>query len=368
MNILVRAYFVKNLGDDLFVKILCNRYPQHQFNYITNRVYTETLSPNLKEININSVSSIIFRGIIKINNLLKINHSLTLESKYLKYQDLIVTIGGSLFMETDQANYNTWKNKIKRGYSKVKCPIYILGVNVGPYKTQQFIELLKNQAFKKVEDICLRDEYSYNLFKELKNVRKANDIVFSLNNNKPILIEENMIIISVINCKKRKNIDENNKYTYQINKLVQYFVQKNYKVVLMSFCSYEGDDEVVKELVTLANNSNVTGYYYDGNIDEALELLGKAKIIVGTRFHANIIGLAYEKTVIPICYSDKMKNVLEDIDFKGKYYTLKEFLEIEEFNFTEEELNYKLPIQEIAKDAENHFKMLDKILNKSEEK
>ena len=91
--------------------------------------------------------------------------------------------------------------------------------------------------------------------------------------------------------------------------------------------------------------------------------MGDCQIVVGSRFHANILGLVLNKTIIPIAYSDKTINVLKDINFKGPILDIRD---LEQFNFdfpTEEELNYKLDISEQRKNAELHFKELDKVLN-----
>lgn len=50
-------------------------------------------------------------------------------------------------------------------------------------------------------------------------------------------------------------------------------------------------------------------------MDEVLRELAASEIVVGTRFHATILGLVAGARVLPIMYSDKTKHVLEDIHF-----------------------------------------------------
>ncbi|HEY9574512.1 MAG TPA: polysaccharide pyruvyl transferase family protein, partial [Lachnospiraceae bacterium] len=40
-NFLVHAYLCKNLGDDLFVRILCNRYPKARFHVVLDEAQRE---------------------------------------------------------------------------------------------------------------------------------------------------------------------------------------------------------------------------------------------------------------------------------------------------------------------------------------
>ncbi len=42
------------------------------------------------------------------------------------------------------------------------------------------IIIIFHNMLSDVEDVCFRDKYSYNLFKELPNARQAADIVFSM--------------------------------------------------------------------------------------------------------------------------------------------------------------------------------------------
>lgn len=96
-----------------------------------------------------------------------------------------------------------------------------------------------------------------------------------------------------------------------------------------------------------------------GNIEEALNFLGQSQIIVGTRFHANILGLILEKTIIPIIYSNKTEEFLKDIDFKGKVFDIKGNCE---FDLTLEDLEYKKDVGKEIVRAQEQFKGLDKLL------
>ena len=155
-------------------------------------------------------------------------------------------------------------------------------------------------------------------------------------------------------------------------------IDNGYKITYMSFCKNENDELAIEEILNELNenvNQNsakennlrdfIETYYYRGNIKEALEVLNNSDIIVGTRFHATILGLLLNKTVIPIIYSDKTKHVLEDLNFKGKTVDIRELdnYNIEEL-FEKENMDYKLNVEKIRKEAELQFKELDKVLKK----
>ena len=70
----------------------------------------------------------------------------------------------------------------------------------------------------------------------------------------------------------------------------------------MSFCKNEGDEQAIEEIISKCDKEtkqHISKYYYKGNIKEALEELANSQIIVGGRFHANILGMLLKKAVIP---------------------------------------------------------------------
>ena len=60
--------------------------------------------------------------------------------------------------------------KIVEEFEKKEKPVFILGANFGPYITQDFFDKYFF-LFSKCHDICFRDSYSKELFKNLDNVR-----------------------------------------------------------------------------------------------------------------------------------------------------------------------------------------------------
>ena len=95
MRILVNAYFSKNLGDDLFLKILFERYPKVNWYLLTDNTDYNDIFDKHNNVRILKGLSLNILGIRKVDIFHKINDLLL---KYYKY-DGLVTIGGSIFME-----------------------------------------------------------------------------------------------------------------------------------------------------------------------------------------------------------------------------------------------------------------------------
>lgn len=351
MKIYLKAWLEKNLGDDLFVKIISDRY-SNRFISITQTDYSGLKNnyPNIKFIK----NNIILDKLIKLFSLKK----KTLEHIISSRCDIVVYLGGSMFMEPKNSKFSLYK--FKKNY-------YILGSNFGPYHSNRFYELYFN-LFKNAKDVCFRDSFSYNLYKSLKNVRMAPDIVFSLNTHNINITQKNKVIISVVNPSNKTGKQYYKDYKEFINKLIYYFISQKFNITLMSFCKKEGDEYIIEDIISKLKIPNkekkINTYFYSGNITEALNVIGSAKIIIGSRFHANILGLAMKKIIIPIAYSDKTINVLSDLGFKGKIYDIRKKEDMNFDNFDTASLNYKMDISDIKHSAEEHFKALDKILSR----
>lgn len=359
-KIFLDAYLKHNLGDDLFLEIISNRYKSHEF-LINNSIDMnyKNMFDNIKP-NKSKFKYFFFRFLNKIFK----NKNILYEKK-IKNCDCKVTIGGSIFME----NKNYYKNQINElsKNSAENIEKYILGANFGPYYHDEYLLKVK-ESLKNYEDVCFRDKYSYKLFKDLKNVRVKPDIIYSLDTKKYQKKDEKLVTFSLIDCNSRTNLKKYAKsYENKIIELINYFYEKDYKICLMSFCKYENDEKAIKSILQniLQSNMNmirnITTYEYINNIDEALELIGKSEYIVGTRFHANILGLKFQKKLIPIAYSDKTINALTDIGYKGKIYHLDKIDELDISKIKYHILD-KDELEKLSIEAEQQFEKLDKIL------
>ncbi|MBO5397962.1 MAG: polysaccharide pyruvyl transferase family protein [Clostridia bacterium] len=342
MKIFIDAFLEGNLGDDIFVDILLNRYPNHQF-YTLSWDYLPT--KNLK--------------VFSNKFLIKVIRKLSLKKIVASTCDLSVTIGGSMYMEHEGDS--------KKSFSLGKQPHYIMGINFGPYKTKEYFDNIHG-LFKNAEDVCFREEYSYNLFKDLPNVRCAPDIVFSMDTSNIKVTDRKRVVFSIISCRRKMEEKYTKAYEEKIIEMTKFFIDKGYEVCYMSFCKDEFDEEAIEAILNKCDSNlrkNISTYYYKGNRQEALEQLADSQIIVGGRFHANILGLLFGKTVIPMLYSNKTQNVLDNMNFKGKIIDIRKINELDiKKELTKDMLEYKQNIKYEMEHAEEHFKKLDQVLRK----
>ncbi|MGG3912311.1 polysaccharide pyruvyl transferase family protein [Rossellomorea vietnamensis] len=355
-TILVNAYFSNNLGDDLFLKILFDRYPMVDWHLLTpNTKYKETFKqyPNvniIRNLNVNIL------GIRKIDLFHKLNYHLLKFSKY----DGLVIIGGSIFMEGKNWRRSLEERKLLPStFSKFNKKSFIIGANFGPFKDEQFVQY-HHDFFLEFEDVCFRDSKSYDLFNDLKNVRSAPDVVFNLDNNQTRK-KEKSIGFSLINLENRKELKEYDEiYKRKMIKLVKNKINDGYQIKLFSFCEKEGDlalANFVKASLEKKYKDKVEIVNYEGNIHEFLGRFQSCEAIVGTRFHAVILALLNNQKLFPLIYSDKTYNVLLDLDAAENCCFINEMSTLDVSKIVP--LPRKLDLETIKNNAGKQFESLD---------
>ncbi len=360
-RVFLYAYDKVNLGDDLFIRFIAERYPDTIFYLWSNRINKDNFSDqkNLKIID----SENCFINIVKL-----IRPSLVhrIKAYYEKKSNAVVYIGGSIFME-----YDSWKGFASwLEYEAINRPFYVLGANFGPYKT----EIFKNQMqyiFGLMKDVCFRDRFSESLFSEVATVRYAPDILFASMNLYNSYNKKRQVFVSLINSEIKAKDDEKllNKMEIcrdEVMRVCREFLADGYSVVLSSFCEEEGDEVVVEELEKLLNSNQVTVLNYNGRNSAILKkCLAESQYVIGERFHAVVLGLAAGCSVIPVIYSDKTNNILNDLGFSGQIADIRTLsvgnLDYQAIMQKPEE--QRLPnMKDIVEESQKHFALLDKIL------
>lgn len=357
-KVLIYAYTKYNLGDDLLIQILCNRYPHVQFLLYTYPEYQSVFEncPNLKVMSNSKKVSKVING---IGRLLKNKNAY--ENMIAKQCDACVCITGSLFIQ-GEGDWRPYLSYMKsRQISGI--PYYQIGSNFGPYRDDEFYEGFK-EFFSNCEDVCFREKFSYNLFADLKNVRVAPDVVFS--GRFPMQKSEKKVSISVINLNNRRELAKyQTQYRDFIVDICRYYCKKGYQVNLMSFCKEEGDeimiDEVLHKLESEGEGQSVIPILYRGDINEIVNLISCSEVVVATRFHAMILGWCMKKKVLPIIYSPKMEHVIEELHFAGPVAHIGDKEEMDKI-LEKLEKGDTFDVSEICMDAEKQFYKLDREL------
>ncbi|MGN7764163.1 polysaccharide pyruvyl transferase family protein [Paenibacillus sp. 22594] len=361
-KMMIYAYTEFNLGDDLFIKVLCERYPDTQFMLIAPRLY-KVVFKDLNNLKVYASDSVLFRGINYFFRKLKL-HPNFMQKMLVDQGDGTVHIGGSIFMQGEHWSEYVANNESLRNKNK---PYYLMGANFGPF-TDNAYYAEHRRIFQEYADVSFREQYSYDLFKDLGNVRMAPDIIFQLQYDQAAgkAPEGQYIAISVIKPSSKALSGFDNLYYEKMKDVAIHFIQQGYAVHFLSFCQHEGDQEAIGQIlglipVELQRETQV--HFYKTDMDEILAALAGASFIVASRFHAMILGWVFGKPVYPIAYSSKMINVMNDAHFGGLYTDFAHLAEVTPQQVFESMAVNSLDVTLQANQAEKHFEQLDTYLS-----
>ncbi|MGC4019348.1 MAG: polysaccharide pyruvyl transferase family protein [Muricomes sp.] len=194
-KVFIHAYTAGNLGDDLLIRLLCDRYPKVHFRICADESYKERFK-DIDNILVYSPSDKSVRLADKLIN--KIKHTDRGFWKFLlKTSYATVHIGGSVFVQ-HQDDFSAAFHLDEELSARSKR-IYVVGANFGPYTDEQYY-LKYHELLKRYEGICFRDKYSWELFQELPNAMYAPDVVFNYKTNVSVP-EKRQVLISLIDMK-----------------------------------------------------------------------------------------------------------------------------------------------------------------------
>lgn len=372
MSVYIKFYDELNLGDDLFIKMLLERYQHTHFFLIKNEKYDTFLSnyknvktfPYIKKRNILDFRYIrILRN--RIPYLLKYNtikHIKNIFKNMPSSVDTFVSIGGSIFMQPPKLNGILYEDvEYYRYITRRFKNTFFMGCNFGPYLDEEY-KINFHNIFKKSTSICFRDKKSYDLFNDIPNASFAPDIVFGLDNpynshNK----KKNSVGFSIIG-KGLRGKDRSN-YIEKYVKLIELYQRNDYEINLFSFCQREGDEAIIDEIFdALKSKNKVKKVYYRGDIDSFLQTYSQMELMYCGRFHAMILSMIFNQKIYPIVYSNKMTNVLEDIGYKGKTTHYWEFHNADHETLYNDIKNNFYNISNLKEKSEQHFNALDHLL------
>lgn len=358
-KIYVNAFTSENFGDDLFVRTLCERYPEDRF-YLQCEKNED-------------------RAFLNIPNLTVYNRSTTLgkwRARLRKWitklglfpalaYDAQVYIGGSIFIEfKNPVSYESYFQKLYASKLFSKLPYFILGANFGPHDTEQFVTKHKEYFISQVDDLCMRDQKSYALFRELSNVRYAPDILCTY--QMPKKKKDNLILISCIFNDGREEISQfsNDDYEKKLTELCRYYLSLGKEVCLLSLCNFQ-KDHLMCQRVQQHFDKQVSVVDYGGDLDKVIDLFARAEYVIASRFHAMILGWLAKTPVFPIYYSNKTINVIHDYGFEGDYASILEFPELTCEQIDNNRRNQHLfDIEPLQTEAQKQFLKLDDFMKK----
>ncbi|MCR5524386.1 MAG: polysaccharide pyruvyl transferase family protein [Lactobacillus sp.] len=359
MNILTSGYWNSNLGDDLFLKILSERYPAHNFFIISGSKAFQSFNgiPNVKKVRIPlkiKLKNKLYQKLGMNTEKLLSNFEISILNQF----DLYCEVGGSLFI-LPQEGLGT-KYSLRKRIELSGLPYFVIGSNFGPYFSERQVQKY-HELFADMTGISLRDYASYKLFSDLPNVDYASDLVFNLKVKKPS-VPGNYTLISIINPEVRFDHETSEKYYQLITNIITSLLNKHERIVLMSFCEAEGDLIAAKKIKKMFNNISQIEVFNHTNIDESLEKINSANKIVATRYHSMILGWLMGKPTFVLSYSEKINNVISDL------FPTQPFINISQIDSDNFRLSFAVnnQIDDIVQEAQQQFKFLDRFFKYGE--
>ena len=355
MDIYVKGFFYSNLGDDLFLHILARRYKEHRFHVVINDEYNNSFADE-ENVVVHDYKKY-HRGIDKLLVHIHMDYCSIVE----RMCELNVIISGSIFQEGENDRMAMARLKMLPCHNRT----YIIGVNFGPYVTKNYYSSTK-KYLQYAEDVCFRDEWSYNLFSDMKNVRVAPDIVFGAGKLVAKSDKSNKVVfVSLVDVKSKHNIAAYEKKYIQF--IVDYVVKcakEGYRIILSSFCKMEGDETavstVLNELPKDVFKMTEPLFYNGRNWDELLKCIQMSEKVIATRFHSMILAMVYKVPVLPIVYNDKIRRFL---DYIGKNEAGIAMAELENYQISEKDFVIVDNIDTLQMSSEKQFEKLDTTLH-----
>jgi colanic acid/amylovoran biosynthesis protein len=359
-KIFLDIYLAYNLGDDLFLDVFAKRYPNTQVtvSYPGNG-YERFLSsyPNVQPIQ--------YSPLLKVMRSLKLYDRLADYEYFAKKNDALVFLGGSIFRD-EPYNNELYQERIKliKAFKKHGKKVHVIGANFGPVRTDKFVEEHR-YLFSLCDDVCFRDTFSYEIFKDLECVRLAPDIIFSLP-HKVTKKESNTVSISVIDFNHVPSLANlQADYVSKMVGLVKHLIRSGFKCKLYSFCDKEGDEETIEGILSSLDEQNkhaVEAFKYVGDLDVTLQSFSSSEFVVGARFHACILSQVFGQGLLPIIYSNKTLHMLDDLGLSSQIVEGKYIEKFEpEIDIEAVKVN-KVNLTEVKNDALGHFECLDAYL------
>lgn len=138
-RVYIYAWLAGNLGDDLFVRILCEKYPNTRFYILADEQYKKKYH-NITNLVVFSWKENKVRKVEKMLKPFGIDNGF--HWMLVRFCDAVIHIGGSVYTQhnddwTDFYNADAFLAKKSRR-------LYQISGNFGPYTDKNFIELIMN--------------------------------------------------------------------------------------------------------------------------------------------------------------------------------------------------------------------------------
>lgn len=359
------ACIEKNIGDDLFVKLVCERYPNTQFVITADAEYGSLATIKNLRFDAN-LKKWIWASNICRKNVLK-NTVARLIGAYYRFQmpryKYAINIVGNGFKNRKYEGF--FQSRWIRERVRLAQEYFLISTNFGPYNDPRWKSDFEG-IFSEMRDVCFRDKSSFELFRMIPSVRYAPDAVLSMG-KQAHENSRNTVIISVIDCLMLERGPELNqsaqRYETLMAKCSDFYAQQGKAVVLLNSNTVQDQSAAVRILENCRNKQNIRIFNYDGNLEKVMELYSRAEKVIATRLHTIILAWLFDVPVIPIVYDIKVDGILQSYGFGDAQYDIRKLgaLSPQQLEWDFLKYDYEVP-DELIKQANEQFSVLDTVL------
>jgi colanic acid/amylovoran biosynthesis protein len=359
VKVILRFFGDLNFGDDVMVKLLLSRFPQHDF-YSFNR-NPDFLEPFLSFSNFHE---------------LKEEYASFRFLKNCEVYDKYLLIGGSVLMYN---HFVSLKGQIKEifltEYLKKKgISSAVVGANISklPDKWNKFIFLyVLKKRLNALKLLSLRDDYSSRLAASLHpgcSISRYADIVFGSDAAETAYRpEQDCLGISAF-CKRESDIS----YFHTMAEICDSYCSScGGQVKLFCFSSGRKNDffaanEIVKRSRNLENLRIIT---YTGAEENFIREIGTCASFIPIRFHSIVLCMRMGIPFLPVIYSNKSENLLNDAGYTGESINYADISGIgaetvlkKLILYGKGSAIYSVSMEDLIKSSRGHFDELEKFL------
>lgn len=312
-RIYVHAYLAGNLGDDLFVEILCRRYPEVRFYVLADEIYKVRFG-KLKNCIVCAPGD---RRVRWVNGLCK---RAGIENGMLRAMvrclDGVIHIGGSAFTQ----HFDDWSAFFNYDVylAEKSRRMYLIGANFGPYTDEEYPRKY-HALFCKYTGICFRDSDSFALFRDIPHVAWAPDVVFQYTKERAPKKQKKIVVapIELENRGGKYSIREYEEPYVQFHvQMIRALIKRGYQISLTAFCESQGDCSMIGKISRELTGQEQKQLYcvaYTTDTEAVLREFEEAEGVIGSRFHSSILGFVNHCRVLSVIYDQKTEHVLEDL-------------------------------------------------------
>ena len=242
--------------------------------------------------------------------------------------DIVLTVIGSGFMAKGKVDilYLLWEYLCGIGKTS-RIPKATIGCNIGPYCNSFAKQLIKHKL-KRNELITVREKESFDFLKKnCKNIKSYcyPDIVFSLPDKWiPDIKSEGCLGMSAY-----RRLNENNNIHYKkMAEICDHYIKTTGKKVLLFAFDVENENDIISAFTIRDKckfKESIEVILHTDNGENIIKNLKRCDKVISVRFHMAVMAIRLGIPLVPIIYSKKTDNMLDDLGYDQSRFYLDNF-------------------------------------------